>query len=155
MLFKPNEVFFKPSAAVEKASSLCEKRWSLEEKQRTFARKSSTRAKGSELDLQTVVGIGHAFGQLSVGFTLSPGLVTHVDEIGVRSSDASCHGDGLFECLVRVVRFGTQSAHHQRAHAQQFRPFACRAGRKGRSYRPNRRCEIPQSGDVRASHGWA
>ena len=82
------------------------------------------RAKGSALDLQTVVGIGHAFGQLSVGFALSPGLVTHVDEIGARCSDASCHGDSLFERLVRVVRFGTQSAHHQRAHALQFRPFA-------------------------------
>ncbi len=122
---------------MKKASSLCEKKWSLEEKQRTFVRNQRTlrespqpRAKGSALDLQTVVGIGHAFGQLSVGFALSTGLVTHVDEIGARCSDASCHGDGLFERLVRVVRFGTQSAHHQRAHALQFRPFAVGKGRK-------------------------
>lgn len=88
------------------------------------------RSRTSALDLQTVVGIGHAFGQLSVGFALSPGLVTHVDEIGALCSDASCHGDGLFERLVRVVRFGTQSAHHQRAHALQFRPFAVGQGGK-------------------------
>ena len=56
--------------------------------------------------------------------------MTHVDEIGARCSDASCHGDSLFERLVRVVRFGTQSAHHQRAHALQFRPFAVGKGGK-------------------------
>ena len=40
------------------------------------------RRRTSALDVQPIVGVGHAFGELCIGLALSAGLVAHVDEIG-------------------------------------------------------------------------